>query len=389
MKLRKIIFWTHLLAGIITGIFIALMSATGIAIAFEHEITDWLDRGVNQVSVPDDPTTKLTFSEQLLEVQEQAPDFHARLALLPTAPQSASTFIEGHHSLRYVDPYTGAISNTTSPGIRSFLHLMEDLHIHLAMDGDWEAFGSQLNGISNVALIVLCVTGLYLWFPKRWAAKVLKSILWFKASAKGKARDFNWHNVFGFWALIPLLILSVTAATFSYHWAHSLLFKLYGEEAPAARDGRMLASKPIVLTAPDDGALLPIDQILETVRAAYPQAEAFGVTIGSVPKGPIETGTSIKPIQLVAFEPAVYSTRGRIQLQVDPWTGQIIDRLGFEDRSAGLQARIWFRFLHTGEAFGLPGKIIAALGSFAGIILVYTGFSLSWRRFFKPKRKRS
>jgi len=386
MKIRKLIFWVHLISGIITGIFIALMSATGIAIAFEHEIIEWCDREVSLVTPPSEDATKLPFSEQLKHVQSQAEGFLARLAVLPVDPNQASTFIAGHHSLRYLDPYSGEIRETAAPRLRAFFHFMEELHIHLAMKGDWQTLGSQINGISNVALILLCLSGLYLWFPRRWAIKVFKSILWLRVGAKGKTRDFNWHNVFGFWALIPLLILSGTAATFSYHWAHSLVFKAFGEEAPEARDGRMLASRPITLTTPGNTTYQPIDTILENIALAYPEAESFGVSIGSLPQALSEPGTVIKPVQIVAFEPAVYSTRGRIQLQVAPWSGEIIDKLAFEDRSPGHQARIWFRFLHTGEAYGIPGKIIASLGSLAGIILVYTGFALSWRRFFKKKR---
>lgn len=40
----------------------------------------------------------------------------------------------------------------------------------------------------------------------------------------------------------------------------------------------------------------------------------------------------------------------------------------------------------TGAAFGLPGKVVATLATAASLVLVWTGFALSWRRFF-PKRK--
>ena len=49
--------------------------------------------------------------------------------------------------------------------------------------------------------------------------------------------------------------------------------------------------------------------------------------------------------------------------------------------SAGRKARTWARFLHTGEAGGVPGQILASLASLGGTLLVWTGLALVWRRF--------
>lgn len=87
----------------------------------------------------------------------------------------------------------------------------------------------------------------------------------------------------------------------------------------------------------------------------------------------------------MVFTPAPFATAGRVQLYLDPFRGDVLRQVAFADRSPGLRARVWMRFLHTGEAFGLPGKIIATLATAASLVLVYTGFALSWRRFF-PRR---
>lgn len=48
-----------------------------------------------------------------------------------------------------------------------------------------------------------------------------------------KARDFNWHHVFGFWLAIPLFFVVASAVVISYPWASNLLFRMVGEEPPA------------------------------------------------------------------------------------------------------------------------------------------------------------
>jgi uncharacterized iron-regulated membrane protein len=70
-----------------------------------------------------------------------------------------------------------------------------------------------------------------------------------------------------------------------------------------------------------------------------------------------------------------------------PFTGELLDRTGYAEQSAGRQARSWLRYLHTGQAFGWFGQLIAGLACIGGLVLVYTGFALSWRRFFSARDK--
>ncbi|EDY85214.1 hypothetical protein VDG1235_4849 [Verrucomicrobiia bacterium DG1235] len=87
--------------------------------------------------------------------------------------------------------------------------------------------------------------------------------------------------------------------------------------------------------------------------------------------------------------PGFFQSQGYTPLSIDPITGEVLKFTLFEERSVGLQSRVWIRFLHTGEAFGLIGKIIATLATAASLILIYTGFALSWRRFFGQRKSRS
>jgi uncharacterized iron-regulated membrane protein len=48
------------------------------------------------------------------------------------------------------------------------------------------------------------------------------------------------------------------------------------------------------------------------------------------------------------------------------------------------KARSWFRFVHTGEQYGVIGQTIAGIASLAACFLVYTGLALAWRRLIRP-----
>jgi uncharacterized iron-regulated membrane protein len=54
--------------------------------------------------------------------------------------------------------------------------------------------------------------------------------------------------------------------------------------------------------------------------------------------------------------------------------------IGFANGDTGGKLRAWSRFLHTGEEFGIIGQTIAMLASFGALFLVWTGFSMAWRR---------
>ncbi|HEY6552535.1 MAG TPA: PepSY domain-containing protein, partial [Vicinamibacteria bacterium] len=54
MKLRTLIFWMHLPAGVLAGAIILIMSVTGVLLAYEKQITAWADG--YSVSPPPGPT---------------------------------------------------------------------------------------------------------------------------------------------------------------------------------------------------------------------------------------------------------------------------------------------------------------------------------------------
>ena len=66
-----------------------------------------------------------------------------------------------------------------------------------------------------------------------------------------------------------------------------------------------------------------------------------------------------------------------------------VETAAFDTLSAGQRARRLLRFLHTGEALGIGGQIIATVASLGAAIMVWSGFALSTRRLIlTPWRRR-
>ncbi len=381
-RLRSCLFWIHLVSGLITGAVIAVMSATGVAIAFEAEILDYLDRDVARVEVPAD-TPRLTIAEQQAALLAARPDFRVSGFNVFRDPTRATQFSAGREHTVYVNPYTGAVADPRSGPAHDFLHTLEDWHRWLGREGDSQSLGRLVTGVSNAAFLMLCFTGLILWWPHALRWPVLKRALWFVKTKSAKARDFNWHNVFGFWTLPVLIVLVGTGVVISFGWAHDLVFRLAGEKPPQYRDFRMMmVPQPTLPTPPANATPLPPDAIVAGLQERHPDWQAV---LYSYPR----PGADPAPLNLTVIDPAPFTTAGRVMKHVDPYTGADLSSTAFADRSAGLRARVWVRFLHTGEAFGLTGKIIATLATAASLLLVYTGFALSWRRFFGRKSARA
>jgi uncharacterized iron-regulated membrane protein len=71
--------------------------------------------------------------------------------------------------------------------------------------------------------------------------------------------------------------------------------------------------------------------------------------------------------------------RARLVTRID--TGEVLRFESPATQPPGARALAWMRWLHTGEAFGWPTQLLAALVSAGAVLLGYTGLALAWRRF--------
>ena len=78
-----------------------------------------------------------------------------------------------------------------------------------------------------------------------------------------------------------------------------------------------------------------------------------------------------------------------VQLWVDPFSGNFLREERYADLSAGRKLRVWLRFLHTGEALGWAGQLVAGVASLGAAVLVWTGLALALRRLARSWRARA
>lgn len=406
MTVRKSIFWLHLAAGLTAGLVVAVMSFTGTALAFEHEIIARVERDALRVTPPPVNAPRLPVSELIKHARLAEPNSRPTAVTVSSDPAQVVLVAFGREATLYVDPYSGAIREQGAKKWRAFFRLMEGWHRFLGRGGDQRALGKAVTGACNAAFLFLALSGLILWWPRKWRTKGLKRSLWFLRDASGRARDWNWHNVIGFWSAPILLILTATGVVLSYRWTNDLVYRATGSPVPV-QQGPANPGPPAIASAPVPGTEGPLgpDALLAAARQISPRWEVLTLLLSDPrgqgrdprPAGEIRPAAGqvggknpvTPPAVIMVKESGVGPRFSRTTLTLDPFSAELLRRDGYADGSLGRRVRTWIRFLHTGEALGPVGQLFAALASLGACFLVYTGFALSWRRFFLKKEEKT
>ncbi|MDB5641625.1 MAG: hypothetical protein JWN07_942 [Hyphomicrobiales bacterium] len=149
----------------------------------------------------------------------------------------------------FLDPPTANVLGVSEFG-SSFIGAMHMLHGNLMAP---QFSGRQIVGWVGVAMLLLSLTGIWLWWPRNGAFR--RAMRWTRSSDQLS----NLHQFAGFWIAIPLAIVSATGIYLSFpQQARPLL----GMVAPmSTQSGRPNFNAPIVTNPKlDAGAALQLAQ---------------------------------------------------------------------------------------------------------------------------------
>jgi uncharacterized iron-regulated membrane protein len=206
-------------------------------------------------------------------------------------------------------------------------------------------------------------------------------VVLFNPAVRGKARDFNWHNVIGSWCAVPLFVVVLSALPISFGWFNAFVYRAVGEEPPPSGGG---AGRPTGRAAAgastpgaDGGGVVSgvspgLDGLWTRAQSQVPGWRSVSLRVPASPAAPvvftIDRGDGGQP-------------HLRSTLTFDARTGANARHETFSDLSLGRRIRNTMRFAHTGEVLGIPGQTVAGIVSAGGAVLVWTGLALAWRRW--------
>ena len=201
-SIRTVLFWLHLTAGLLAGVVVLIMSATGVLLAFEKQAVYYADTRRFSLTPPAS-AAPLPLDAVLARVRANGLVAEPSAVAIRRDPAAPIALTVGGGAVAYADRYTGRLLGTGDAGVRAFFRSMTDWHRWLAASGEYRATGRAVTGASNLAFLFLVVSGAYLWIPRTWAWRAVRQVVWFRRGLAGKAMDFNGHNTIGVWSVLP------------------------------------------------------------------------------------------------------------------------------------------------------------------------------------------
>jgi uncharacterized iron-regulated membrane protein len=397
--LRRLLFWLHLVCGVVAGVVILMMCVTGVALTYQRQMQYWADTR-DYRSAPPPGAERAPVAAILDAVRAIDPNAQPATIAYRADPSLPAAVAVGQRTI-YVNPYTAQVyGEGRGQGMRQFFTTMTTWHRYVGQSGDSRATGRMFTGASNLLFLVIVLSGMYLWWPKALTWKQLRAVTWFRGGLRAKARDFNWHNTIGFWSALPLVVIVYSGVVMSYPWANNMVYRVMGEQPPApgagrggpgpgtaARgegsgrgDGRGGGATAADATSDPRLRMIGLDAAVTRAMAAATDWNILTVRVPTSERAPIsfavDRGDGGQP-------------QARATLTVDGTTGAITKTDDFGAQTPGRRMRTILRFAHTGEILGLTGQTVAGLVSAGGALLVYTGLSLALRRFFAWTRRRA
>ena len=368
MKLRTLIFWPHLVAGITAGVVILVMSVTGVLLTYERQLIAWSDSQYRS-TVPAQGASRLPVETLLQTIRTEHPDITANALTVGSTADAPVTVTVPQRTL-YFDAYSGSLLGEGAQGMRRFMSETRAWHRWLAIEGEGRPVARFITGWSNFLFLFIVVSGFYLWFPRKWTWNHVRTVLLFNRTTTAKARDFNWHNVIGVWSAIPLFVVVLSALPISFPWANALVYRAVGEAPPVQR-GRE-GGPP---RAREERSAPSIEGLNSLWLRAAQQVEGWRTINVRVPE------SNRAPVVFAIDKGDGGQPQHRSTLTLDRATGDVVSYEAFADQSLGRRLRSISRFAHTGEVLGIPGQTVAGLATAGSVVLVWTGLALAWRRW--------
>jgi uncharacterized iron-regulated membrane protein len=203
--LRKALFQVHLWSGIAVGLYILMMSLTGSVLVYSNEL---YNAATPEPIISNSPGPRLT-DDQLAKAAGQVyPGYRVtRIGRAGDLDQAVDVSLRRGNELkqRLFDPKSGRDLGESVPTGIWLVSKTIDLHDNLLTGPT----GRKVNSVGALALIVLAMTGLAIWWP---GLKTWRGSLTLRRGMGWKRLTWHLHSMIGFWSLGFILVFGLSGA---------------------------------------------------------------------------------------------------------------------------------------------------------------------------------
>lgn len=381
---KKLSYKLHLWLGLSTGIIVLFVSLTGCILCFEDEIKSYTEP-YNFVGKRQE---RFLLPSELIPIASRAVPA-AGVSTMKTRidyrGENLSVvvlfFNAGKLYSVYVNPYTGKVLQVKNLS-KDFFRIIRAGHRTLWLG----AAGKIINGTAVIMFLILLVTGLILWFPRRWSKTNIRKSLSIKWGAGFKRLNYDLHNVPGFYVFIIVFMLGVSGLMISFKWVNESVYRMaaLGKPYPKVMAVQSDTTRAAV-SRPDKSE----DRLLIRLYKAYGKGREINVSLFPVtqPAEPLWAIINAGHTESIADAESRY---GREQRYFDQYTlrelkNGDIENSPLTDAPFGEKVIRINYDLHTGRVGGIYTKILAFCASLIAASLPVTGFMI-WKGRKKKKR---
>ncbi|QCR34123.1 PepSY domain-containing protein [Lysinibacillus sp. SGAir0095] len=374
----------HFYAGIIFAPFLLILAITGSVYLFKPQIEQMIYKDYWVVTQNGE---KLPASQQIEEVKALYPDAIVT-TYRPGETETRSSEVgisQNNESLTvFIDPYTGDSLGTLNNDDR-IMDKIEEIHGEL-MAG---TIGDRIVELVACWAVVLIITGLFLWFPRKKEKIFGVVIPRFNKGRRILRRDL--HAVPAMWITGGMLFLIMTGLPWSGFWGTNFQTivtntgtgyppSVWVGNAPASDvKTKDIAEVPWAAENLD----VPISDIQGLIKLPIDDVVSIANREGIHPSYTIYIPNEKEGVYtLSAFPP---KAQDEVTMHIDQYSGAILADYRYDHY--GLMGKIiaWGITLHKGTQFGMINQIVSLLICLGMILVTVSGFYLWLKR--KPKKE--
>jgi uncharacterized iron-regulated membrane protein len=368
MTFKKIILISHLWLGLSSGLVVLLLGITGCILAFEIEIRN-LTESFQKVKVENGPYLPPSALKSIAEKH-----LSSKKALGIEYPGKgkaavAAYYDETKYELLFMNPYSGEALKRKNMN-NDFFRIILDGHFYLWLPPD---IGQPIAASATLIFLIMMITGLILWWPRNKGAR--KQRFTIKWTARWRRKNYDLHNVLGFYMTWIAIFLAITGLVFGFQWfARSVYWISSG--------GKVMVEHrhPVSDTTKTAPVQNMADHLWQQHRSAIKEKESLGIYFANLSTDPVEV--------VVNHRPGTYYNCDFYHY--DQYTGKELPATGsyagkFKEAPIADKIVRMNYDIHVGAVLGLPGKILAFFASLIAASLPITGFYIWWGRKRKKK----
>jgi uncharacterized iron-regulated membrane protein len=375
--LKKILGQIHLWGGLVSGIVVIIVAITGCMFVFETEIRNFTQRDYRFVEPQNG--TKVSLANLAVTVAKEFPTKSIEQVRVYTDP-SRSTIVklvdkkalkpkktkkknkeEHEEEIEKVaygfNPYTAQLLGKQDLE-HDFMHYVEEMHTSLFLG----EVGKWIIKINVVVFFLMLLSGLYLWWPRKKNQRKMA----FNLNLKGKFQIVNYsiHNTLGFYFLLPLMLISLTGIWWAIKPVQKSVYALMGEKM----------KKPQKVNSTfEEGKIFSPDMAFGSVAMQYAGWQEAHINFAKNTKEPIRVN--------LKYPYDVYKKSNLFEF--DQYSGKLLKTELFANYTPADKIKHANRDLHTGQNYGLLGKLLAFFASLFAASLPITGFLIWYQRKYK------